>query len=98
MSEFFPENMNITQMITVQVSDELLWGYQIEVSRDELLNDPQSVASRIQRSLLEMFNHNNLVYLADRIANRRFHIHDTTPDNLGIVYACSSCADNYHRH
>lgn len=95
MSEIFSDmDPNNYQQIKLQLSDDILWGYRDVASVHELHNNPGYVAHRVQDRLLNLFAENNLTFLYSRVAAQNFHIHNTNPDNEGIVYICTSCSGN----
>ena len=87
-------------MVKFKISDNTFWGYEYNISIENLknYNDPfQQAILNIKESLKHNLLNLKLEVLAEKIDDIDFHIHDTndingfTDDGI-IVYVCSHCS------
>lgn len=85
---------------TVQISDEIFWGYRINFTI-EYFKSFQELSDYVLKQLITFLKGNNLINLMEKAAKLKLHNHNyksyedmCNDDKNQVIYLCGGCGFN----
>ena len=89
------EETGQVKMLTIRISDDLFWGFEIQVPMQyALFVDPVVLMTDLKTSLLNLLHKHNLLQLVDKADKLKLHLDRAILPSDNILYVCTHCCKN----